>query len=284
MVFNSLTDAWRRWLRMAQGSGAVALAARIGYASRGAVYLSVGLMALLKAVGRAPHADGAVDALRAWGQWPLGVVLLWATGLGLIAFAIWRALQSVADVEHLGLSPKAIATRLGKAVSGVVYGALGLTVLNLLDTLRDLHHPDEEAATVASVQSALVLPFGKTLVITAGLMLLMVGVGNMVRAFVDHFTQALDCHPGWNGIIGGLARIGYFARGAAFLPAGVFTIAAGWHAHAAEALSLGRSLDMFDAQPFGNVILAAQAFGLASFGVYGLVKAVYRRVGGPSDP
>jgi hypothetical protein len=277
-MLEALKAGWRHWFALVRGSGAVELAARIGYASRGAVYLSVGAMALLKAAGLAPHAEGAVGALRAWGQWPVGVVLLWATSLGLIAFAVWRALQSVADVEHLGFSPKAIVTRLGKAISGLVYGGLGVTLLNLLDTLRDLHHPSEQAETIAQVQNTLSLPFGRTLVVTSGLLLLAVGVGNMVRAFFDHFTHQLDCHPWWNSLVGTLARIGYFSRGVAFLPAGALMIAAGWHAHAAEAISIGSSLDLMRAQPFGREILAVQACGLGAFGVYGLVKAVFRRL------
>ena len=131
-------DAVWRGLR---GSGAVELAARVGYASRGAVYLSVGLMALLKALRLTPHAESAIDALQAWAQWPVGVVLLWITGVGLCGFALWRALQSLADVEHLGLGMKALITRVGKATSGLLYGTLGVTVLRLLDTLRDL--PEE---------------------------------------------------------------------------------------------------------------------------------------------
>src|ERR1700761_5006524 len=99
---------WRRWTRWRlaiskriERNLLVEAAARLGYASRGAVYLSIGVMALLAALRRAPHAAGAVDALRAWAQWPIGVLLLWVTGVGLCGFAFWRALQSMVDVERL---------------------------------------------------------------------------------------------------------------------------------------------------------------------------------------
>jgi hypothetical protein len=269
-----LVSVWR----LARSSGAVEVAARFGYASRGAVYLSVGGMALAKAIGLAPHAQGAVGALEAWAQWPLGVALLWITAVGLCGFAGWRALQSVFDVEHLGRGLKALATRAGKAVSGLLYGVLGVTVLNLLDTLRDLRRDDDEADTVAFVQHALTLPFGRTLVMVFGAVLLGVGLGNMVRAFVDHFAGDLQCHDRWRGLIGWTARIGYFARGAAFLPAGVFTILAGWRSQPHTAVSISRSLDYFQSLPFGTALLAVQALGLAAFGVFGLTKAAFRRV------
>jgi hypothetical protein len=271
---------WPKWIdaawRACRQSDVVELAARLGYASRGAVYLSVAVMAMLKAAGLTPHAEGAVRALAAWAQWPVGIVLLWITGVGLCGFAAWRALQSVADVEHLGLGAKAIFARVGKACSGLLYGALGLTVLRLLDTLRDLRKRDDDADTAAAIQHALTLPFGRTLVIACGSVLLAVGVGNMARAFVDHFTLGSD--PRWDRLIGVLARTGYFARGIAFLPAGGFIVLAGWQSKPHAALSIGHSLDTVLALPFGTALLAVQGLGLGAFGVFGLAKALCRRV------
>lgn len=257
----------------------VEAAARIGYAARGGVYLSVGVIALLAGLRLTPRAAGAVEALDDWAQWPFGIFLLWVIGLGLCGFAFWRALQSVVDIERLGWKPKAMATRIGKAISGLLYGSLGVTVLRFLDTLRDLRRNTDQADTVAAVHSALALPFGRSLVITLGVGLLMVGLGNMVRAFVDHFTDALLVHPAWNAPIGLLARAGYFARGVAFLPAGYFTMMAGWHAHAAEVVSIGNSLDWFRTLPYGHGLLCIQGLGLIAFGLFGLVKAALRRVG-----
>src|SRR5688572_12529777 len=75
------------------------IAARTGYVARGIVYLCIGGVGLLAAFRRAPEAEGAVGALHALGQWPLGMALLWVTGLGLYGFAGWRALQSVFDAD-----------------------------------------------------------------------------------------------------------------------------------------------------------------------------------------
>jgi hypothetical protein len=273
-----------RWLATAWGglrsSGAIEFAARVGYASRGVVYLSVGLMAMLKALHATPHADGPVEALGAWAQWPVGVALLWIISLGLCGFAAWRALQSVFDVERLGLGWKALVTRLGKAASGLLYGTLAITVLQLLDTLRDIRKSDDDADAVALVQHTLTLtlPFGRSLVIAFGLVLLAVGLGNMARAFFDHFTGSLACDPQWRRVIGMLARTGYFARGVAFLPGGAFTVLAGWEARPHEAVSIGHGLDKMLSLPFGGLLLAIQAMGLTAFGLFGLTKAVFRRV------
>jgi hypothetical protein len=273
---------WPAWLAavvtMGRRTGVIEGAARVGYFSRGAVYLSIGAIAWLKAAGLTPHARGGIGALRAWSDWPVGVVLLWLIGLGLCGFAAWRALQSVADIERVGRTPMALAGRLGKAVSGILYGTLGYETLSLLDTFRDLSQGDDQADTVASIHGLLGLPFGRSLVIVSGGLLLLAGLGNMVRACIDHFTQSLDCHPAWKRPLGWMARAGYFSRGVAFLPAGYFTMVAGWDAQPHEALSVGRALELIMALPFGAALLALQATGLIAFGAFGVSKAVYRRV------
>jgi hypothetical protein len=266
-----------RGLAIGRSTGAIAVLARLGYLSRGAVYLSVGGIAGLKAAGLTPHAKGSLDALRAWAQWPLGVVLLWVIGLGLCAFAAWRALQAVLDIERSGRGPKALLGRVGKAVSGVLYGTLGYEVLRFLDTLRDLRHAgdDEFAAPFGGLMAS---PFSRTLLMGVGAAVLLAGLGNMVRAGVDRFTPSLDCRPDWRAPLEWTARAGYFARGLAFLPAGWLTLRAGWRARPNEALDIGRGLETVLATPFGRGGLAAIAAGLIAFGLFGVAKAALRRV------
>lgn len=271
--------ALRYWLKLIHASPFVELAARTGYAARGVVYLSVATIALLTVLGWVPHAQGAVGSLEAWTRWPLGVALLWLIGVGLCAFAGWRALQSLFDIERLGHGPGAIGSRAGKAISGLLYGSLGISVFSLLGVARNLYEVDDQAATVSAVQHALTWPFGHHLVIAAGLFLAVAGVGNMIRAVIDHFTRSLDCPPDWAPVIGWLARVGYFARGAAFVPAGVLTMAAGLHGRAGEAIGVGRSLELVLKQPFGHLALALQALGLAAFGAFGLLKGALRKIG-----
>jgi hypothetical protein len=275
---------WIRWTRQVShvvtASGLVPLAARVGYGARGAVYISVGTIAVLAALRLAPHAQGAEEALRVWARWPIGIGLLWVTALGLCGFALWRALQSVLDIERLGWRAKGLAARVGKAVSGLLYGGLGVAVLQFLDALRDFKQGDDQAATVASIQATLSLPFGRGMVVGLGLILAVTGLGNIARAFVDHFTAKLASAAVWNTPIGILARSGYLARGLAFVPAGYLTMKAGWHANAGEAVSIGRSMDLFKTQSHGHALLAAEGCGLIAFGVFGVAKALLRHLPG----
>jgi hypothetical protein len=260
-------------------AGLVEAGARLGYAARGAVYVSIGAIALLAAVGLAPRAVGAVEALEAWGAWPPGLALLWITGLGLYAFAAWRGLQAVFDADRLGKAPAALAARAGKAVSGLIYGGLAISVFGLLDAIEDLHEADDRAKTRAAVESALAMPWGGALVMAVGGLIAAAGVANVIRAFGDHFTESLDCDDEAAGWTGGLARVGYAARGLAMIPAGLVTLLAGWHARASEASGLGGALELLKDQPYGELLLAVIALGLIAFGAFGFLKAGLRRIG-----
>jgi hypothetical protein len=253
-------------------------AARLGYVARGSVYISIGLIALLAVAGLTPRAEGALGALEAWGRWPPGLALLWLTGLGLYGFAGWRALQSVFDADRQGRTPKAWASRAGQAISGVVYGSLAVSVFGLIDTIEDLHQADDQEKTRAFVEQALSWPLGEALVLGFGLFILAAGLGSVVRAFVDHFGRDLKCDARTAAWAGALARLGYFGRGLAMLPAGAFMLAAGWHARASEARSLGGALQALLEQPFGEAVLAFVSAGLMAFGAFAFVEAWYRPI------
>lgn len=251
-------------------------AARAGYLARGAVYLSVGGVALLAALRLSPHAVGALGALEAWGDWPFGLALLWLIGLCLYAFAGWRALQSLFDVDRKGRSLKGLAARAGQAISGLTYGGLAVSLFSLIDALEDLHEADDQAATRAFVDGVLDLPFGPAIVIGMGLFVLACGVGSIARAGFDHFGRGLDCEPDTRAWAGTLARIGYLGRGVALLPAAGLLVSAGLHARAAEARGVGGALEMVAEWPFGHAILGLTALGLIAFGLFAVVEAALR--------
>ena len=62
------------------------------------------------------------------------------------------------------------------------------------------------------------------------------------------------------------------------LPGGVFMLAAGWHARASEARSLGDALQALHTQPMGDLVLSLVAVGLMAFGAFGFVEAWLRPI------
>ncbi len=111
-----------------------------------------------------------------------------------------------------------------------------------------------------------------------GVFIVGAGIGNMIRAGFGHFGRGLKCGPRTAALAGTLGRVGYFGRGLAMLPAGVFMLAAGWHARASEAKSLGGVLQALHHQTMGDTVLVALAVGLIAFGAFGFVEAWHRPI------
>lgn len=266
------------WLGAAPLGALAQLACRFGYAARGFVYLSIGAIAVLAALDHVPDAEGSVGAMEAWAQWPLGSALLWITGLGLYGFSGWRVLQSVFDADRQGTSLKALATRAGQGVSALVYGVLGFSVFGALDLLDDLGDPEDRDAEQAAVEQALGFPGGEWLIIAVGGFILAAGVANLVKALRGGFCKDLVCEGAAARLAEPLGRLGYGARGIAFIVAGFMMGQAGLHANASEAAGLSEALQAMENAPYGDAVLVLIALGLVCFGAFAMMEARYRTI------
>lgn len=257
--------------------GVVEALARIGYAARGFVYLSMGLIALLAAFELSPSATDGLGAILALAEWPLGHLWLTTVALALAGFAAWRAAQVLLDADRQGTRLRAIGSRAGQAISGLVYGGLALSVFELLDEVEDRLEAD---ASTAQQQAAEVLswPGGDLLLIGVGLFIVGAGVGNVAQGFLNDFGKRLGCAEGARRWACWCGRIGYVARGFAFLPLGWFLVEAGLDIDPGDARDLGGALQSLEAQPMGSWVMAVTALGLVAFGIFALIEARYRRI------
>ena len=105
--------------------------AHIGYASRGLLFLSIGILALLAAADSHRQTVGWTGALRVLGQ-SFGTPLLAVLLLGLIFFSVWRILQAYLDMDGLGDKPLALAKRVVFAITGIFYSLAALWILWVL--------------------------------------------------------------------------------------------------------------------------------------------------------
>ena len=260
------------------------LAARVGYGARGFVYLSVGCLILLSAVDLVGDAVGTKGALDWLVLRPLGRLWVFLIGLGLAAFVLWRVLQSVFDADHEGVSGHGLRTRMSQGFSGLSYAGLAFAAFSLL-----VRGPDGDPAQAGVVRSqeqaetVLSLPFGNWLLAGVGLMILGIGVGNIVKAWREDFTEYLACSPRTCRRVSPLARAGHIARGLAYLPLAVLVILAGLRSSARDVTSFGSALEAVERQPAGSWILMATALGFVAFGAFSFIEARFRRIRPPRD-
>jgi Domain of Unknown Function (DUF1206) len=118
--------------------------ARIGYATRGSVFLIIGGLALLAAGGSAERPQGMRDAMQTVFDQPLGGFMLWAIVLGLACFAGWRLLQSVFDADALGNGLFGLMRRSSFAVAGLFYLALATATARI--TVQERTTTEDQSA------------------------------------------------------------------------------------------------------------------------------------------
>jgi hypothetical protein len=96
------------------------------------VYLLIGILALQAAFGRGGETTGKEGAIQQIAAQPFGEFALAVIGIGLLAYAAWRILCGVMDLEHEGDRPTGLAKRIGYFASGAVYASAGVFALRLL--------------------------------------------------------------------------------------------------------------------------------------------------------
>lgn len=270
-----------RRLHMSLPDGWLELAARAGYGARGFVYLTVGLTAVLAAADVLGEAAGTSEAVAAVARQPLGRVWLVMLGAGLWAFVLWRGLQAVLDADRQGRSPKGLATRGGQALSGIFHALIASTVFELLDEIERTPTAESTAENQEKAAMLLALPFGDLLLWGVGLAILGMGVGNVVRAVIDDFTDGLGCPERLRRRLSVLARAGYGARGLAYLPLAAFTLLAARRSSSARVTSFGDALQALERMPAGSWLLGATGAGLMAFGAFAFVEARFRKIREP---
>ena len=260
------------------GRNTIERIARFGYGARGIVYIVVGALALLAAIGQGGRAGDSKDALRAVLAGPFGAVVVGLIALGLAGFALWRFVEGVTDADRRGTSAKGLAVRGAHLVSAAIYIGLAVSAASLSLGLGMSGGDGVHDGTAWLLGK----PFGRWLVALVGLAVAGGGFGFLGKAWRGDVTDrlALDAQARarWAGPIG---RFGYAARGLAFLIIGAFLVAAAWHQRSSDAKGLAEAFALLRAQPYGWVLLGLAAAGHAAFGAFGLIQARYRHIEAP---
>ena len=249
-------------------------AARFGYGSRGIVYVLLGGLAVLAALGGTGETSGKRGVLLTVLMQPLGWIWLGLIATGLAAFAAWRLLESVTDADNRGTSFKGMAVRVAHFGSGILY--LGLSGFAASLAMGWAASGADDQAAKDWTAWLMSKPFGLWLVILAGLGVLGGGLGFLWKAWRSKFRKLPDRDAmQWLKILG---RIGFAARGVVYLLIGSFLILAAWHNNPQEVEGLGGALSSLQQTPNGWMLLAVTALGLMAYGGYGIAEAIYRRI------
>lgn len=259
--------------RKAHDSDVVSGLARLGLASRGIVWLVVGVLALQITFGDSARADknGALAAIK---DKPLGGVLLVVLVIGFLGYAAWRLLE--AAVGHRDADG---AKRGYKRVSS---GARGLVYLGLAaSTAKFLVSGPGKDNTEPLTARVLATTGGQTLVFCVGAGLVLVGLAMAVRALRQKFEDKLRTQqmPDWlQRATKAIATAGLTSRGLVFVLVGAFLVRAAALFEPDKANGLDESLKTLADQPYGPVLLFFTAVGLLAFSLWSFLEARYRDI------
>ncbi|MGW2672771.1 DUF1206 domain-containing protein [Streptomyces sp. NPDC001272] len=256
---------------------AVATAARCGLATRGVLYVLVGVLALRIAFGRAEKSADRSGALAELAGHPFGRVLVWAVGAGLVAMALWRLSEAVFGAP--GRDGRKLTKRVASAARAGFYAVGAFSALSFAAGQGGGRSGDEESRDVTAV--VLAVPAGQWLTGAAGVAVGVGGVVIAVQAARRTFRKEMDTGrlpAAGRRAVDVLGVAGGIARGAVFAVAGAFLVHAAVTYDPGKAKGVDDTLRSFAQTPAGPWLLVAVATGLLLFGVFSWAMAAWRRV------
>ena len=267
-IADEVPDGTASWIEML---------ARVGYASRGVMYIIIGALAVALARGSGGETTDSRGALKMIGEQPLGNAALFVVALGLAGYAVWRLTEAITNPGRLGNSAKDILRRIAHAVRGVIYGVLAVAAVRLAmgGSSGSSSGTDEWTARVMAV------PAGRWMVALVGMIIIGYGIHRLIRAWksdIGKHMRVTEMSEDTSRKIIHVSRFGIGARGLVFVLVGWFFVQAAWQFDSSEAGGVAEALDTLARQPHGKWLLGIVALGLAAFGVHSLLEAKYRRI------
>ncbi|RQX07946.1 DUF1206 domain-containing protein [Micromonospora arida] len=252
------------------------LLARAGFIGYGIVHLLFAWLALQIAFGTSSDDGDQSGALRTLSEQPLGKFLVIAVAVGLLAMAIWQALE--AAVGHRAERGKErVMERLASAGRTIVYLYFAWTAFKVFKDAGSNSADQQEALTGKLMTSS----GGRWLVGLAGLVVAAIGIGLVIYGARKKFEKHLktgEMNPKTRQLARRLGMAGYIAKGVAYGIAGLLVILAAVNYDPEKARGLDAALHTLREQSYGTFLLALVALGIAAFGVYCFLQSRYRKV------
>lgn len=259
----------------AANSGAMKMAARLGFLAKGLVYALIGLLAIQVAFGDSERTDQK-GALQTIADKPGGSIVLWLMVVGFAAYAVWRLSEAAWGRRDEADEKKRTVKRIGSAINGLVYLFFGVLAFK---TVTGSSSSSSSSSDVTA--KVLEWPGGQVLVFIAGLVVIAIAIGLTYRGLKTDFEKHLNTGQMSRttfSAVRRLGQVGYVCRGAVFALIGVLVCKAAMDHQAGKAQGFDVALKSLAGAPGGQVMLVVAGLGLICFGAYCWAEARYRRL------
>lgn len=256
--------------------------ARVGLASYGLIHLVLAWLALQLAWGLSGNAADQSGALAALAESPIGKPLLWIVAIGLIALAVWQALEILRWRSGWSATGDARKKAIEKSVKAlaktIVYGALAVLAIRIVTSSSSSGSGGSGGQQQQTVAGVFGWPGGRWIVGAAGLVVVGVGIYHIYKGVTKSFLKEIDlasAPASATRLVTRLGQVGYPGKGIALGVVGALLVWAAVTFDPAKASGLDGALRTILDAPFGRFLLTLVAIGIAAFGAYLFVRARY---------
>src|SRR6476646_1831591 len=159
--------------------------ARAGLTARGVIYILIGWVAVLVALGHSSQEADQRGALELLAGKPYGLVSLWLLGVGFAAYALWRLSEAAFGVtaEPPGAGPR--LKSLGRAVLYAGFAYLTFDVISGTRHSQSRQQQDMTATAMRNTEGRWLVGIVGLAVVISGLVFTLAGV-LVISAAVTH--------------------------------------------------------------------------------------------------
>ncbi len=244
--------------------------ARFGIATKGVVYILIGGLTAMTALGMGGKQTGSSGALEYLAKQSYGQVLLSLVAFGLVGYVFWRFYQVFADSENNGTDAKGIIKRIAYFFSGVFYAFLAYSAIKIITDAGSSSGGNSWSAIFQSTA-------GKILLVLVALGLLGKAIYQLYQAYSGGFRDKIK-EAGLDRkaqkLLVRSGQIGFTAR-AIVIGITVYLIFKGIISEGSTDMAGKKQAFEFLKGTFGNTVLIVTALGLVAYGVFMCIKARY---------
>jgi len=262
----------------ASNSHLMEIMTRIGYAARGLIYITMGILAVQVAMGKGGTLASPQGAIAAIGKQPAGLVLLWIILIGLVSYSLWGVVRAVFDPLHKGTDMKGLLARFGFLVSAFGYAIM---VMPTYGYITGSSQSASGSQTQKLISSVMAMPLGRWAIGILGLIVLAGGLYQIYLGFSAGFDRQFKTYaltPKEAKLATDVGRFGTAARGVVLALVGFLISLAAYQANPGQPIGMDTALATLLHQPYGIWLLGIVAVGLIAFGFYSMLSALWFRL------
>ena len=245
--------------------------ASFGIATKGFVYLIIGILTTLAAFGLGGQKSGSGTVLDFIKDQTFGNVLLVLLAVVLLGYVFYRWYQVFSNGNNQNDDAKGWIKRVAYFISGALYGVLAYSALNLV--------MGSSASKGSLTKLLFSSDYATIFAIIIGVALVGKGVYEFYQAYSGKFkeeVQGAEIPQKAQSLVMRAGKVGYTARGIVAGILGYLFLKAGVSG-SAQKLS---KTDVFSylQDEFGTIVMGLVALGLAAYGIFKIIEAKYSSV------